>query len=479
MNSVSVATSSVWLALAAFVMAPSVNAQTQQAAENMRLLGHSDLQGRSAYQPVIEQQGNRWIAYVGHHAGRSLNPLSGRIEDNGTSIIDVTDPKAPKQLAHIPGQPGKGEAGGAQMVRVCPGKTLPRADASKFYLLRTFGTEAHEIWDVTSPAKPVLLSTIGDHRLRDTHKNFWECDTGVAYLVSGEPGWKVSRMTQVYDLSNPTKPRLIRNFGLPGQEPGATDSEVPPDLHGMIRSGNRIYFAYGTALNGVIQIVDREKLLRGNPASSDPFAATPENLRFPEVSRLVTSPRLGAHTTLPLIGMTVPSFAKFTAGATRDFLVVTSEATANECRENPQLVYFVDITTETKGWGVANFQVPESEGDFCERGGRFGSHSTNENMTSPYHKKVVFVTYFNAGVRAIDVRDPFMPKQLGYFIPASTDKTDVRCVKVDGLDRCKTQIQTNNVEVDDRGFVYIVDRANTGLHILESTGPLRAAAGLP
>ena len=34
--------------------------------------------------------------------------------------------------------------------------------------------------------------------------------------------------------------------------------------------------------------------------------------------------------------------------------------------------------------------------------------------------------------------------------------------------------QTNNVEVDDRGYIYIVDRANT-MHILELTGAARTA----
>ena len=37
-------------------------------------------------------------------------------------------------------------------------------------------------------------------------------------------------------------------------------------------------------------------------------------------------------------------------------------------------------------------------------------------------------------------------------------------------------IQTNNVEVDDRGYIYIVDRANTGMHILELTGEARKVA---
>ena len=39
-------------------------------------------------------------------------------------------------------------------------------------------------------------------------------------------------------------------------------------------------------------------------------------------------------------------------------------------------------------------------------------------------------------------------------------------------------IQTNNVEVDDRGYIYIVDRANTGMHILELGGAARQVAGL-
>jgi hypothetical protein len=34
-------------------------------------------------------------------------------------------------------------------------------------------------------------------------------------------------------------------------------------------------------------------------------------------------------------------------------------------------------------------------------------------------------------------------------------------------------IQTNNVDVDDRGYIYIVDRANNGMHILQLTGPAR------
>ena len=102
-------------------------------AKNMRLVGYNDLQARSAYQPTIHKQGDRYIAYIGHHGGtpevpKPINPLTGQPEFNGTSIVDVTDPAQPKYLAHIPGPEGLDEAGGAQMVRVCDGKTLPKGD---------------------------------------------------------------------------------------------------------------------------------------------------------------------------------------------------------------------------------------------------------------------------------------------------------------------------------------------------------------
>jgi len=100
-------------------------------------------------------------------------------------------------------------------------------------------------------------------------------------------------------------------------------------------------------------------------------------------------------------------------------------------------------------------------------------------MAPVFYEKLAFISFFNAGVRALDVRDPYHPREVGYFIPAITAATDKRCVPVARKEHCKVAIQTNNVETDDRGYIYIVDRANTGLHILELTGEARAIAGLP
>ncbi len=89
------------------------------------------------------------------------------------------------------------------------------------------------------------------------------------------------------------------------------------------------------------------------------------------------------------------------------------------------------------------------------------------------------MSYFNAGVRAVDIRDPFHPREVAFFIPATTEKTEPKCKETEDGIRCKAVIQTNNVEVDDRGFIYIVDRANTGMHILELTGEARRIANFP
>ena len=47
-----------------------------------------------------------------------------------------------------------------------------------------------------------VASVIGGN-YQDTHKSWWECDTGIAFLVSGVPGWRAKRMLEVYDLTDP------------------------------------------------------------------------------------------------------------------------------------------------------------------------------------------------------------------------------------------------------------------------------------
>ena len=174
-----------------------------------------------------------------------------------------------------------------------------------------------------------------------------------------------------------------------------------------------------------------------------------------------------------------PAFV--TIGKVRNFVLVTNEQIKNECLEARQMAWFVDITVEKKPVSVSTWGVPEKSGNFCDRGGRFGTHSSNENSPPMYDKRIVFFANFNAGIRAVDIRDPYHPREIAAYIPALTKNSDTRCIKLDsgpdsGKERCKTAIQTNNLDVDDRGYVYAVDRSNNGLVILELTGAARRIA---
>ena len=96
-----------------------------------------------------------------------------------------------------------------------------------------------------------------------------------------------------------------------------------------------------------------------------------------------------------------------------------------------------------------------------------------------FYKKIVVFSWFNAGARVVDVRNPYDPKEVGFYIPATTENTDERCAEIDGIEECFIAIQTNNVEVDERGYIYLADRANTGLHIVELTGEARQMIDTP
>ena len=89
--------------------------------------------------------------------------------------------------------------------------------------------------------------------------------------MTGVTDWRTRRMTQIYDLSDPAKPVFIRNFGLPGQQPGRP-ARCRPICTAPISTGpkgNRVYFGYGTGGNGILQIVDRDKLLNGPKDPTD------------------------------------------------------------------------------------------------------------------------------------------------------------------------------------------------------------------
>ena len=85
------------------------------------------------------------------------------------------------------------------------------------------------------------------------------------------------------------------------------------------------------------------------------------------------------------------------------------------------------------------------------------SHNIIENLSSQGRwPNLVFLTYFNAGLRVLDLSDPFYPEEVGHFVPECNFGED--CV------------QSNDIGCDEDGRLYLIDRHGGGMHILEFTG---------
>jgi hypothetical protein len=513
-------------------------AQVSQSGEqkNMRRVGHTDLQGRAAYHPnFIKYPDGRVIAFIGTHSSAvptpppppgapidsnlpKPNPLKpgSPVEPNGTMIVDITDPRRPVEKFHIPSL-----AAGAQTQsnRMCLGSDLPRGTPGRVYMMRNVQTNnlaisGYEVWDVTDVSNP---TRVGEMRnLRNTHKHWWECKTGIAYLPGSKaaPRWRQGQSMLIVDWSNPSSPIYLRTHGLPGGQPSGT-GPVPPSLHGPISAhehpnaagalvraataddviGNRLYLAYGVGDDGVLQVLDRKKLLPPpyGTWSGHPDDPANEQLEAPQTAILWMSTDQGGHTSFPVFGLAPKSYQNFTEFKTRDIVLLASESTADLCQEAPHWSFIVDVTIENSKSMPPGTRKPPAgstgpvqqnpwqgpmvlstmwvdpragekypRGNYCTRGARYGVHSSEENFTNPYYGRLTFLAYFTGGVRAWDIREPQGPVEVGFYVPESNRFTE------------PAGYMTNNLEVDDRGYILAVDRNGAGFDIIELTGKAKA-----
>ena len=302
-----------------------------------------------------------------------------------------------------------------------------------------------DLFDISTPEAPKRIAHFdcsGPHS-RGVHA-VWFVDGEFVHMAAGAPDFQPrnpndDQCYRIVDVRNPSKPVEAGRWWLPGTREG-DDAPPPKRLDPKFDAGfrahntnvyperpDRAYVGYIDGGAVILDIADkaRPKLI-ANWRHSPPFNGF-------------------THTVLPLFG--------------RGLLVVSDECIQDNGADWPKLVWMVDARAEENPVPIGTLPAPPYDA-FARRGGRFGAHNLHENLPVPgswRSEEMVIGTFFNAGVRAYDIRDPWQPREVAYFVPPAPALSPAGA------------IQLNDVYVDDRRLVYTVDRFAGGLYIVEMT----------
>lgn len=344
------------------------------------------------------------IAYIGNMSA-----------PDGTVIVDVRDPKHPKELARL------GMFVGTHSHKVRVGNDLMvinrevnhyQPGASKDF------KGGLGIYDISAPGKPRLI-TQWETKGQGVHR--FDFDGRYVYFSPTVEGY-VGNIMMILDLADPARPLEVGRWWMPGQ--WTAGGETPSwrgtqhRCHHPLRMGNRLYTSYW---HGGFVILDIDDMTKPKFVSgldwSPPFAHP-------------------THSAVP-----VPFEVRG-----RKIILVADEDVAKTHPEAPAFLWIVDVTDETKPIPLSTFQMDDY--DQTPQPEYSGCHQPVEAITSTE----VPVAWFAKGLRIIDIANPHSPKEVAWYLPDVPQGAQRVC--------------SNDVFVDQRGLIYLLDRIR-GLSVVE------------
>jgi len=397
-------------------------------ALNMTLLSQHELGGYGGMGEGMSMQrakDGRRILWLAHETGPK----------NFTGV-DVTDPRAPKLVAQteLPGP--RMRSNSLDVV----GSTLAVAYQTSAKGAKEAGIE---LFDVSVPEKPrsICFFSCAGGESRGVHQ-LWFVDGEYIHFSGGAPDFvprnpKDDQIYRILDVRNPAKPEEAGRWWLPGLAEG--DAEPAPQRHpkdsdaGFRPHNTNVYperpdRCYVGYIDGGVIVLDIADKAR--PKMLCHWDPSPPYPGF-------------THTVLPIFD--------------RNLLVVSDESIRDNAGDWPKLVWVLDYRHESNPVPISTFPKASREA-FSRRGGRFGAHNLHENQPGAFRSSnIILGTFFNGGVRAFDISDPYRPEEVAYYVPAAPKLAPTGA------------IQLNDVYVDDRGVVFTMDRHVGGLYALEMT----------
>jgi hypothetical protein len=351
------------------------------------------------------------------------------------TAVDVTDPRKPVVILQTDLPHERMRSNNLDVV----GDVLVIAYQTSAPGLTPAGFEILDVADPTKPRRIGFFDASGPTS-RGVH-HLWFVDGEYVHCASGAPDFKPrnpkdDQCYRIIDIRRPAEPVEVGRWWLPGTRDG--DAEPPLPRHPKFDTGYRAHNtnvyparpdrAYIGYLDGGAIVLDISDM--GAPKLVARWDYHPPMPGF-------------CHTVVPL----------FEPG----LLVVSDESIKDGAVDWPKLVWVLDNHVETRPLPIATCPLPPLK-TFARRGGRFGAHNLHENRPGPgtwRSEKIVVGTFFNGGVRAFDLSDPFRPVEVAHAVPPAPRKSP------------KNAIQLNDVLVDDRGVLFTVDRMIGGLYAYE------------
>ena len=283
---------------------------------------------------------------------------------------------------------------------------------------------------------------------------------------------------QIIDYQDPAHPRQVSTWHVPGQvngeEPGPLDRAGPDgkpqvlQCHEIVYYNDRLYIAYRDAGMKILDIRDRS-----NPVLIATYDYVPP----------FHGGYLGAtHTAAPVV---------VTPGENPDLVVLTDEIF--DCPvgfgrildisdlNDPDVIaghrpYSLQILStfrapyidDTFDYSRKDFVCPKGGGPFNRLGNTTLGNTTHLPWFDRRSPSLVYVTWYDEGLRAMDISNPFTPTFVGYYLSP-------RYAAPGRGDR-----QTREIFQDpSSNLLYITDGNGGGLTVLRYTGPIPEHPPIP
>ena len=425
-------------------------AESKGYAKNIDVLAYHDLDHKTGCQMAMQEVKGRYYLYI------------ASMSSNGWHIFDVTNAAKPRYVRWIDGPKGEGSL------------TLKIQIADGIMITSVQGPVGGVyIWDVKDPEDPKFLSHWSTGEADGyTHRNFYNGGR-YAYLASNAKGF-FNRILRIIDVGDPTHPVEVGKWwnqeqwaaGVSKKEreayvvsrPEAMAFGTWTGLHGPAWVQNNIAYC-GWGHHGLI-VLD----------VSDP--TLPQKLGQLKIHPPFTGACAGAWTHTA-VKMTRRPYVMFNSEGER-FPLYTNNVLKN--LPTPPMAFFgiADVSDPSNPTLISMFPYPEVPPDFpyknfndmgLGRPGPFGPHNIQEPHGTVLEDRDdrQYCAYFHAGLRVYDISDPFVPKEIAYYIPPNPDDwwygepkpQDDPAFFLFGKPRGPKISTTEDVIVDNRGYIFL------------------------